>query len=194
MINYKIIADSIEHYENAGFLQIEAPWTVSKQTSGITKPDNCMDYVLEHNGKVLVASGEQSFLYMMIKGYLLPGRYLTVTPCFRDDSFDLLHRKYFLKNELIVTDVVNDTVLMETIETCVSFFSKWVPRESLHINPNMDGSWDIECKIDGTMYELGSYGIRRHSYLEWIYATGCAEPRLTLVKDMYSKWATTKEK
>jgi len=27
--------------------------------------------------------------------------------------------------------------------------------------------------------ELGSYGIRKHMNMSWIYGTGCAEPRLS---------------
>ena len=29
--------------------------------------------------------------------------------------------------------------------------------------------------------EIGSYGIRKCDYLEWIYGTACAEPRMSVV-------------
>ena len=35
--------------------------------------------------------------------------------------------------------------------------------------------------------ELGSYGIRSCEYLDWIYATGLAEPRMSMVKNMLNK-------
>ena len=37
MINYKIIADSIDYYENNGFIRIESPWTVSEYVDILTK-------------------------------------------------------------------------------------------------------------------------------------------------------------
>lgn len=33
-------------------------------------------------------------------------------------------------------------------------------------------------------YELGLYGIRSSEFLDWIYATGCAEPRMSVIKNM----------
>lgn len=200
MIDYRVIADSIDHYKRHGFVPIETPWTVSKETSAITKPEAKNDNELTHNGKVLVASGEQSFLYLMIKGFLLPGKYQTCTPCFRNDSFDILHRKYFIKNELIITDNVNVEELKKVVGLSMSFFSSVLPHETLEIVNKTEyvesvriDSTDIECRIDGKLYELGSYGIRRHEYLEWIYATGCAEPRLSNVRDIYQKWSDTKK-
>ena len=35
--------------------------------------------------------------------------------------------------------------------------------------------------IDYHGIELGSYGIRHCQFLNWIYGTGCAEPRLSKV-------------
>lgn len=34
--------------------------------------------------------------------------------------------------------------------------------------------------------ELGSYGIRECEYLKWIYATGCADPRLSKIINLYN--------
>jgi hypothetical protein len=34
-------------------------------------------------------------------------------------------------------------------------------------------------------YELGSYGIRKYKNLfQWVYGTGCAEPRLSIVEKL----------
>ena len=51
--------------------------------------------------KNLIASGEQGFLYLGLKEYLAPGKYVTLTPCFRNESYDLTHSKNFMKVELI---------------------------------------------------------------------------------------------
>lgn len=79
MINYKILDESINFYEKSGFSRVESPWTVTQQISQITKPQDKIDFEIKHNGKVLVASGEQSFLYLYLKGFLPKGRFQTVT-------------------------------------------------------------------------------------------------------------------
>ena len=45
--------------------------------------------------------------------------------------------------------------------------------------PNDEGT--IQYDIDYHGIELGSYGIRHCQFLNWIYGTGCAEPRLSKV-------------
>lgn len=37
MIDYKLISDSIDYYENNDFKRIESPWTVSEYVNNITK-------------------------------------------------------------------------------------------------------------------------------------------------------------
>ncbi len=174
MIDYKILNDSLEFYEEKGFQRIESPWTVSEFVDNLTKPPDRTSFQLKHNDKCLVASGEQSFLYLYLKGFLPAGQYQTITPCFRYESFDFLHTKYMMKNELIKTDVVNKAELQFIIHLALKFFEKFFPAESLKI-VGSDESYDIE--VNGI--ELGSYGIRRCEFLTWIYGTGCAEPRLS---------------
>lgn len=178
MIDYKIIADSIEYYEKKGFGRIEAPWTVSEYVDNITKPKDAVSFQLKHNNKCLVASGEQSFLYLYLKDFLPKGSFQTTTPCFRYESFDYSHSKYFIKNELIKTDVVTEKELEKIINTCFNFFKKYIP--NLDVVETEIG-FDIMYKEN----ELGSYGIRENEYLKWIYATGCAEPRLSKIINLY---------
>ena len=83
MINYKIISDSIDYYENNGFKRVEIPWTVSEGVVNITKPKDTINFQLKHNNKCLVASGEQSFLYLYLKEFLPKGTYQGITPCYR---------------------------------------------------------------------------------------------------------------
>lgn len=183
MINYGLIQSAINYYENLGFQRIESPWTVTKAVSDITRPENAREFQLVHDdNKVLVASGEQSFLYLYLKGFLPKGRFQTVTPCFRHDSFDSLHTKYFIKNELIITDKVNEENLDKMVEYAYEFFRKLIPSNKLYIDKKQDGSRDICYRPEYTtasMIELGSYGIRSCDFLDWIYGTGCAEPRLS---------------
>lgn len=174
MINYLNLHESTIFYEQKGFTRIEAPWTVTKAISEITKPKGTSDYSITEKSKVLVASGEQSFLYLYLKDFLPKGTFQTITPCFRNDLFDKTHTKYFMKNELIDTKDVSLKRLQEIIEICHSFFNKKLNDQVKVINTGKN-TFDIEYKG----VELGSYGIRSCEYLEWIYATGCAEPRLS---------------
>lgn len=198
MIDYGILDHSVRWYESQGFTRIESPWAVSKKTHYITKPDYASDtdYELKHNGKLLVASGEQSFLYLFLKGFLPHGCYQTITPCFRYETFDFLHSKYFIKNELIDTENVNAERLKEIANKCLLFFQMYIPDAAI-VEISTGNEDETTYDIQYGEYELGSYGIRRCEFLHWIYATGAAEPRLSnlmkLSKEV-DKWDTTKKK
>lgn len=189
MIDFKILNKSIKHYSNRGFRRVETPWTVTDKVSDITKPLGAKSFELVHeDGKILVASAEQGFLYQTIKGFLPSGRFQSITPCFRKDSFDIFHTKYFMKNELFLTDNISDEGLNYVIKTAVDFFSKFFHVDDLDVSetdePTSIKSFDINVVIrneDGKddVIELGSYGIREHKYIQWIYGTACAEPRLS---------------
>lgn len=178
MIDYKIVADSIDYYESRGFKRIESPWTVSEYVDNLTKPEGVTSFQLKHNNKCLVASGEQSFLYLYLKEFLPKGQFQTTTPCFRYEEFDYQHTKYFIKNELIKTDVVDLMELEKIVEISLGFFKRYIPNA---IVVSTENGFDIEYRGN----ELGSYGIRENEYLKWIYATGCAEPRLSKIINIY---------
>lgn len=178
MIDYSRLDRSLQHYELCGYNRIEAPWTVTKYISGITKPEDRLDWEIIGKNKVLVASGEQSFLYLYLKNFLPKGKFQTITPCFRDESFDITHTKYFMKNELIITDNVDQISLEKVIDDCKSFFENELKTRITVVKTN--NGFDLE--YNG--YELGSYGIRSSEFLDWIYATGCAEPRMSVIKNM----------
>lgn len=181
MINYKIINDSIDFYEKRGFKRIESPWTVTAETANITKPNDCDSFTIKEKDKVLVASGEQSFLYLYLKGFLPKGRFQTVTPCFRNDSFDSLHTKYFIKNELIITDVIDKWCLFFMIDDAKVFFESKLGIDTVKKIQTSTSSYDLI--FEGI--ELGSYGIRKCDFLSWIYGTGVAEPRLSRIMQKY---------
>lgn len=175
MIDYQKIADSVKFFEKLGYARIEAPWWVSEEVSNITKPKDAGNYYIPANKKCLVASGEQSLLYTANKGRLPKGKWLTVTPCFRDESIGILSKKCFMKTELMVTDDVSPESLDRVINDAMEFFKSQVPDENLLVKVFTKEGLDIN--YDGI--EVGSYGIRSCEFLDWIYATGCAEPRLS---------------
>lgn len=186
MINYNLIDKSIKFYESAGFARVESPWTVTSEVLNITKPPEAKDgfRLIHDNNKGLVASGEQSFLYLYLKGFLPLGQFQTVTPCFRFENFDFLHTKYFIKNELIKTDSTELKDLEIIIGMAMAFFIEiGFTKEKLRIRKTGVKSYDIEFQKNELEIplELGSYGIRQCEFLKWIYGTGIAEPRTSSV-------------
>lgn len=181
MIDYKLLNDSILYYENKGFSRIETPWLVTAAVDNITKPIDAVPFVVEAKKKNLIASGEQGFLYLYLKEYLPKGRFQTVTPCFRNDSFDFTHTKYFMKNELIQTDIVTKTRLEELVDNALSFYQPLFS-QALIVDVTSDG---FDIMLDE--YELGSYGIRECEFLKWIYGTACAEPRTSKLITLYQR-------
>lgn len=172
MINFEIISESIKFYEAEGFHRIETPWMVSEYSDSITRPNTSPPINVPIYGKNLVASGEQGFLELYLKDYLPKGRFQTVTPCFRYEKLDLTHKSHFLKNELIITDDVSNKSLEQLVDTSMEFFSRYFRFNDLEIQETPYG-YDISYKG----HELGSYGIRSCEFLDWVYGTGCAEPR-----------------
>ena len=184
MISFRNLSDSIEYYQLQGYTRIEAPWLIPPCIDDITKPADKKHYMLKHNDKCLVASGEQSFLYLYLKENLPKGKFQTITPCFRDERYDLYHEKYFMKNELIITDSVNNKSLKQIIDDAYQFFKSKLTIGKLSIDKT-DIGFDINCTVPGykQSIELGSYGIRECEFLTWIYGTGCAEPRLSKLQE-----------
>jgi hypothetical protein len=179
MIDYGIIEKSILYYEKTGYTRIEAPWTVSEYVDNITKPKDRQSLQLKHNNKCLVASGEQSFLYLYLKNFIPKGVYQVVTPCFRFESFDYLHSKYFIKNELINTKEVSEKTLEHMIDSALHFYSSFLGDHVRDIKTEIGYDIVYSCDKNDNVIELGSYGIRSCEFLDWVYGTGCAEPRLS---------------
>lgn len=175
MIDYQKIENSIKFYKENGFNRIEAPWWVPNEITKITLPKDSKQYSIINNNKDLVGSAEQGFLYMMNQGLLPEGKYQAVTPCFREETQGILKRKYFLKNELIIVNSNLLSDMEEVINICFNFFKTQVPREDYLKKVYTNEGIDIEY----SGVEIGSYGIRKYKHLKWVYATGCAEPRLT---------------
>lgn len=181
MIDYLLIADAIEYYQDNGYKLIDVPWTVPENVIRITAHQNINLENSKYLDKHLVGSAEQSFLHLIKTGQLKAGKFCAVTPCFRNDDEDELHQKYFMKLELIhiVSEWWKWSNSLETmIHDAKDFFSLHVPAIVTKTGDDRsDESYDIES--NGT--ELGSYGIRHHENMHWVYGTGLAEPRLSIV-------------
>jgi hypothetical protein len=192
-IDYDLLARAAEEYGELGYRQVEVPWRVSSPIVDTTKPAGCRSYVIEGTGKSLVASGEQGFMSLMNKGILPGGKYQTITPCFRDESYDDIHSKQFMKLELIRVDPPTELMALQGAVAAMSyevaavmttlwpglqvFFTRQVDKDPLRV-PGTD-AWDLECVVGDRKIELGSYGARRAHFGTWIYGTGLAEPRFS---------------
>lgn len=198
-INYENISKAIDHYKSGGYTYVDVPWYVTKDIIMMTKPQiDIPDYQLSANGKYLIASGEQGFLYSIMKGYLAPGKYVTCTPCYRFESQDWLHRKTFMKVELIEFsfDMSKELDFRIGFNHAYTFFHTLIPLRKispLSIEKSDRGPLDVIDPLDFTLngVEIGSYGLRKYKNLvQWTYGTGIAEPRFTTAKN-YGKDTTT---
>ena len=183
-IDYSKIEEAIRYYSNQGFKYIEVPWIVSLASIERTLPPSrkSTDSFLGSH----VASAEQSFIEMIQNGTLSPGKYVSCTPCFRDDLVDETHHKWFIKVELLDFDAFNElgaeitnSRLKDLITTAKTFFEKYTSVDII----------DTEIGFDlfASSVELGSYGLRKFNDFSFIYGTGIAEPRLSHVLNKRKK-------
>lgn len=183
MIDYTKIAKSIDYYTKKGYQEVDAPWLVPGECVDATKPEGAKSFSTFAGD--LVASGEQSFIAMLLSGEFKYNRflkYICTTPCFRDeDSYDELKKQWFIKTELIHPDTNEERDLKAMIRLAKSFFNKYVETEVIETHEGYD-IIDRKTKI-----ELGSYGFRSYGKWKWIYGTGCAEPRLSESEKIFKK-------
>jgi hypothetical protein len=172
-VNYDIISRAIKYYENLGYNYINVPWSVSYNAIKITSPEKSKIFCYDKDKSLnLVASGEQSFIQLLLDNNIKKGKYQCVTPCFRDDKIDEYHSHTFMKVELI--DIGNENSI---IDDAYNFFNTYICK----------GITIENTKIGQDLFykgiELGSYGYRTidNENIQWNYGTGVAEPRFSKV-------------
>jgi hypothetical protein len=176
--NWDYLAQAVEYYKHSGFTYVELPYVASHSAIMATCPKE--EFVVKSDIGALVGSAEQAFIERDLAGDLPKGRYVACTPCFRQEPHvDDLHKKSFMKVELYVSDVTNDSSLQWLIDQCLFKFEDLVSKKRIPINElkvvETPEGFDIE--LGGI--EIGSYGIRSHGNLKWVYGTGIAEPRFS---------------
>jgi len=175
VINYERIGKAQLIYDVLGYKNIETPWLATPQAIRTTLPIN--KKMQETVNGVLVGSGEQGFIQQMISGDLVPGRFQTTTPCFRDEEvYNEMTRLYFMKVELIWYMPEDPRAAFEkVINDALACFFKIGEPDTYDALRTDDG---VDLMYNGI--ELGSYGIRQMNEHLWVYGTGLAEPRFTL--------------
>lgn len=185
-----LMDSAIELLCQQGFIFVDLPWVVQRQYSDATRPPTAQDFETPMGS--LVASGEQSFLQMWVRGELPPMQkgalgYVGWTPCFRDEPvLDQLHQTMFLKVEWFVPETFSRSpdlpklmeIQMGVFRNLATHYLSTSYREvknALTIVKMDNGSYDINaCGI-----EIGSYGRRGFDSHSYAYGTGLALPRFT---------------
>jgi hypothetical protein len=176
-INWKLLIEALEYYKDHGFTEIPVNWHVSRSVHDITCSDPARMFHLKDYG-VLVGSAEQAFIEMQIEGRLPAGRFVALTPCFRDEGVarDDLHALYFMKVELYSTlpDAIQDG---ELYELCLRARGFMETRTRLPVQSVLTEE-GIDLEINGI--EVGSYSRRSFGGISWTCGTGLAEPRFSM--------------
>lgn len=180
MINYTLLSDALQFYQNIGYSYIEVPWCVDKKVLDITIPPHITPNYYQDN-KYFVGSAEQSFLQLRLDNKLPDGKYVAISPCFRDEVEDDFHKKYFMKVELIQisSSTFNNKDVLHVMNHANLFFNQYTEKCINIVETNIG----FDLAIDDI--EIGSYGIRSYfdnNKFNWIYGTGLAEPRFSQLK------------
>lgn len=180
-INWALMAYASYFYSSRGYVNKETPWLIPTDYTKLTKPHQDASFVqssgmFEKSPHELVGSAEQGFIYLICNNLIIPGKYFSVSPCFRVEKYDSLHQPWFMKLELIQygTDV-NEQSLEKLISDAFTFFSHHT-KGKLQVVELQDNTFDIN--LNGI--EIGSYGIRKANDKPYIYGTGLALPRFSL--------------
>ena len=188
LISYERLGKAQVHYNALGYFNIETPWLVSPQAIYTTLPKDSTPYL--SNAGALVGSAEQGFVQMMMEGTLKPGKYQSISACFRDEKvYNALTKKWFMKLELCEY-LLNDKELeMETVRKA---YERMI-NEALQVMRKLTGAdhfegFTAQQTTEGydILYrgiELGSYGVRQMDNHVWVYGTGLAEPRFTVATE-----------
>lgn len=185
-IGSKALLKCINYLTDKGYEMIDVPFYVDKDVSSFTRPEFKKDY---HHGNdtshnVYVASGEQSFLQLIKDGILTSGKYITLTPCVRDEYLSELSDiklKVFMKLELIsLTDSLDKAkvLLNQILFDMINFYTDYF---NITILPIDDTSIDLVVND----IELASYGIRNYNGQYYVYGTGIALPRFNKLFEKY---------
>lgn len=175
------LQDAKELYEDFfGCKPIDLEWTIDEKYSIVTKPSNKKDFFVDD--KVLVGSGEQTFIKYMVEGKLEKNTiYYGITPCFRDDALDKIHHRYFMKMELFCW--CDDEILYDHLCDMAKCF--FVECELSPVKVSKD-TYAVDLEHKGI--ELGSYlfhtAIIDGKEYKWSCGTAVALPRLYEAKSL----------
>lgn len=176
-IHWARIGRAVEFFRSSGYSYIEVPWAVPLEVAQITLPSDRVPFLTQDG--VLVGSAEQSLMQLALEESLPSGKYVAVSPCFRDEVEDEVHHRHFMKVELMV---VHEFPLSEHGFQVSEFEVLSVARKFMHGEARKDPvilqtPEGLDLELGGL--EVGSYGYRKKGKVSWTYGTGLAEPRFS---------------
>lgn len=192
IIDYALLSKAITYYKSKGYCPIEVPWVVTHAASMETAPMESVVYVTNYK-EHFIGSAEQGFIQLMLEQphkLILERKYFAVSPCFRRDTPDDIHSRWFVKLELfqmfrdkepaVYVKAMHD-IIADAKEFLTSLVTTGVPIEE---------EYDSKKLIVDLMYdnlELGSYGYKhlKQANATWIFGTGLALPRTQLIMNQY---------
>lgn len=193
-IDYHLLSQAIKIYHDLNYKQIEVPWLVGHEAYRVTTPHERSGFELiavvrpSHKQPACpIASAEQGFIQLMLDGALLPGEYMSVSPCFRDEpTLDLYHQTTFIKLELCRYLGRDDDV--PSLKQINQYLNS-IRLDAMHVHKLLTGEFpqvtsrtldSVSFDLEYNGIEVGSYGYRCYNDHCWIYGTGLALPRMSL--------------
>lgn len=179
-ICWKTLSDSIAYYRKSGYAEIDVPWCVSRAAIATTYTGQGWPGLAPGTG--LVGSAEQGVIQMVLDGTLSPGRYVSCTPCFREDEPDDTHVQTFMKVEL---SIVTTAPTSEQLDSMIAHAREWfIARSVAGSEIQVVQTGERQYDIEKNSIEIGSYGIREnvHAGMSVIYGTGIALPRFFIAE------------
>lgn len=172
---------TMEYWQNKGLSYVPLPWIVPQSIMDCPKPPWIEAPDIATIVGPLVASGEQSFLWLSEQGRLPvnPRGYIGWSPCFRRENYDHFHHHYFIKAELFIPVMPKtaELVLEDVISGSEKWFATLANEAGLPIRRRVLSD-QIDLELDNV--ELGSYGVRETpSGVPYVFGTALAEPRWT---------------
>ena len=131
IVDYKLLSKAIKFFSHKGYTQVETPWRVSEESINLTFKSS---ESFKSDDKFLVGSAEQGFLEMISDGILEYGRYMSVSPCFRNEKEDYYHQQEFIKLELIDIILVKNMFALNLMrDNVLKFITKHLKVKSSSI-------------------------------------------------------------
>lgn len=195
-MRYDILSKAAAFYSARGYAYYdEAPWAVGEKAYYATKPAEAKDVSINAS-EFLVASGEQSFLQMMLDDRHIKKGFC-ITPCFRiEEKYTKWKLPYFMKLELINADDPTLGNLIHLVRDAADFFENFTEVRIVETSDPRGQRPTFDIVDKKGRHELGSYGIRNlilpdRAPIAWIYGTGVAEPRLSMVLEQQVEFEVT---
>lgn len=174
----------LSYWKQRQYQYVALPWMAPERAMGHTRPaDAATPEPGTHEG-ALVASAEQSFLWLDDQDLLdtTASGFVGWTPCFRHEHvYDEQHHHYFMKAELFVPVYDDPRGVLDSLITNVinSWRALAISEGRRDVLPELLKTSNDSMDLFVNGMELGSFGIRQRLGGKglYLYGTALAEPR-----------------